>query len=259
VQRVNGTNGTDGTDASSMLVLVTRVGPGGDCPTGGVRVDGGRDADQDGVLDAGEVTTTATVCDGENGADGSDGVSTLSTSSIEPAGEACPSGGVRFDQGSDEDGDGVLDAGEVASSSYVCESDVTSVMSVETNEFIDYGHVPVLAQSASIAVPSAGRVVAIGVASLSWSNGVVGDNESAWAHLSLCHLEAISGACRGQTSVTFPLDVTVNYSPEYVLTSLATFDVVAGTHIFQLWAGMGEEDDAGTAGRRNLLLFFLPD
>ncbi len=44
-----------------------------DCPAGGVRVDSGSDVDGDGALSAGEVTSSAFVCNGADGAPGADG------------------------------------------------------------------------------------------------------------------------------------------------------------------------------------------
>jgi hypothetical protein len=42
------------------------------------------------------------------------------------------------------------------------------------------------------------------------------------------------------------------------MTTVGTIDVEPGTHIFLLFAYMGEEDDTGFAGRRSLALFFIP-
>ncbi|MEW6167269.1 MAG: esterase-like activity of phytase family protein [Pseudomonadota bacterium] len=66
-------------------------------------------------------------CDGDdgapgaNGASGTDGTDSLIRQTELASGNAhCPGGGVRVDSGPDSDGDGVLDDGEITSTSYVC-------------------------------------------------------------------------------------------------------------------------------------------
>jgi hypothetical protein len=61
--------------------------------------------------------------DGNNGADGADGAagrSALMTVTAEPAGANCANGGSKVSAGQDGNGDGVLDASEVASTQYAC-------------------------------------------------------------------------------------------------------------------------------------------
>jgi len=60
------------------------------------------------------------VAAGCAGEDGADGVSSLTDVADEPAGANCAVGGVRIDSGVDADGDGTLDAGEIAVTRYVC-------------------------------------------------------------------------------------------------------------------------------------------
>ncbi len=58
--------------------------------------------------------------DGQNGSDGSDGAATLiATTEIDPGAE-CTFGGIRIDSGVDDNGDGVLDAGEIDATNFVC-------------------------------------------------------------------------------------------------------------------------------------------
>ncbi|MEN9785911.1 MAG: hypothetical protein RLZZ299_1175 [Pseudomonadota bacterium] len=116
--------------APTPLVATIREPDGANCAHGGTRIDVGLDADADGVLDAGEVTSTAYACDaavdGDSGGSsggtsgGNDGASALVRTQAEPAGANCAEGGVRLDVGMDRDGDGMLDADEVTSTSYVC-------------------------------------------------------------------------------------------------------------------------------------------
>lgn len=110
-----------GSDGVSSLVSVTPEAPGANCVNGGQRVASGRDVDGNGTLDAGEVTSTAFVCDGSNGQNGMNGVNGgLVRVSAEPNGANCPNGGSRIESGLDTSNDGVLDAGEVTATSYVC-------------------------------------------------------------------------------------------------------------------------------------------
>ncbi len=58
---------------------------------------------------------------GDAGADGAAGADSLVTqTTIAPGNASCPNGGVQIDSGTDTDGDGILDAGEITSTSYVC-------------------------------------------------------------------------------------------------------------------------------------------
>ena len=63
---------------------------------------------------------------GANGADGMNGATTLVSTSTEPAGANCAAGGVRIDVGIDDNDDGVLDAGEIDHTSYVCSGEATA-------------------------------------------------------------------------------------------------------------------------------------
>ncbi|MCH8844906.1 MAG: hypothetical protein IID61_18260, partial [SAR324 cluster bacterium] len=87
------------------------------CPTGGSAFDVGIDANGNGVLDEDEVTETVYVCNGE------DGQVSLIFISGEPAGDNCAYGGERVDAGLDDNGDGVLDADEIDTTTYVCDGD----------------------------------------------------------------------------------------------------------------------------------------
>lgn len=119
-------------------ILVSAEAPGTRCRTGGFRIDAGLDADADGALSPAEATSTSHVCngtkgtngtdgtdgadgtDGTDGANGSDGTGMLLTIVTEPAGAHCTYGGSAVQAGVDDNANGVLDAGEVDSTSYVC-------------------------------------------------------------------------------------------------------------------------------------------
>ncbi len=112
-------HGAPGEDGKSALLVVTAL-PAGDaaCPNGGQRVEGGVDADGDGQLAAAEVTQSAVVC---HGAEGADGVPAAVATTALAAGEGgCAQGGWRVDVGLDLDGDGALDADEITASAALC-------------------------------------------------------------------------------------------------------------------------------------------
>lgn len=60
----NGTNGINGVDGAAGAVAISQVFQGdANCPYGGKKVEGGIDANGNGVLDPAEVTTTEYICD----------------------------------------------------------------------------------------------------------------------------------------------------------------------------------------------------
>jgi len=62
----NGTNGKDGANGKTALTKTTKEPAGANCTYGGTKFETGIDANNNGILDASEVTTTQTkyVCDG---------------------------------------------------------------------------------------------------------------------------------------------------------------------------------------------------
>ena len=113
-------HGADGSDGLSSLSMVSAEPAGSNCAQGGHKVDSGMDSDGNGTLDTGEVQQSHYVCHGTNGTDGSNGLSTLSIVSAEPAGTQCSQGGQRLDIGIDDNDDGILQAGEIDQTGYVC-------------------------------------------------------------------------------------------------------------------------------------------
>ena len=95
------------------------------CPGGGVTITTGVDSNDNGMLDASEVTATQNLCNGTNGNPGSDG-SLVITSPVLAGDANCPNGGTEIQTGVDNGagggtaGDGILQAGEVTSTQYVC-------------------------------------------------------------------------------------------------------------------------------------------
>lgn len=128
----DGATGADGDDGFNSLVKTTVEAPGGNCATGGIKVESGLDDDRDNVLDAGEVDDTEYVCNGATGATGSagaagdDGHNALVTTTTEAPGANCATGGQRVDSGTDDGqgagnpDDGVLHVDEIDDTGYAC-------------------------------------------------------------------------------------------------------------------------------------------
>ncbi|MDA8154872.1 MAG: hypothetical protein M0Z52_00240, partial [Actinomycetota bacterium] len=118
-----GTNGTNGTNGQTSLVSITAEPAGANCTYGGSKISSGLDANGDGILQASEVTGTSYICNGSNGTNGTNGTNgynTLLDTTAEPAGANCAYGGLKVTSGQDTNRDGILQASEVTSTSYVC-------------------------------------------------------------------------------------------------------------------------------------------
>jgi len=125
----SGSPGPAGMPGRNALVLTTAEAAGTNCATGGTKVETGQDANDNGTLDAGEITSTRYVCNGAAGANGSagspgtagaNGISALVRTTAEAAGANCATGGTKVETGPDNNNNGTLDAGEITSTRYVC-------------------------------------------------------------------------------------------------------------------------------------------
>ena len=112
-------NGERGDIGHASLFDTSDVPAGDDCLTGGVRISTGIDMDDDGELDADEITASEIVCDGEMGPSAPMPRVTVTD---EPAGENCELGGQRIDAGVDLNGNGTLDDIEIDTTDYVCDA-----------------------------------------------------------------------------------------------------------------------------------------
>jgi hypothetical protein len=122
----NGANGTDGA-AIHSLVATSPEPAGSHCAVGGTRVSAGMDTNNNGVLDAAEISTISHVCNGNNGATGPSGPTgaDATNSLIRMVPQAlgstqCPTGGHQVMHGLDTNRNGTLDDSEVTATSYVC-------------------------------------------------------------------------------------------------------------------------------------------
>jgi hypothetical protein len=110
--------------APAALVDVQTEAAGSNCASGGSRIASGIDANRNGTLDAVEIASTQYVCNGSSGATGTagtTGTAGLATLvAVTDAGAHCASGGKAISVGVDANTNGALDAGEIASTDYVC-------------------------------------------------------------------------------------------------------------------------------------------
>jgi len=95
------------------------------CPNGGIEIDMGVDTNKNGLLDAGEISSTETVCNGNDGAVGADGTDGANGTSAAvrltaSTDASCPFGGTNIDVGIDTNANGTLDDAEVLDSSLIC-------------------------------------------------------------------------------------------------------------------------------------------
>ena len=125
----DGTNGTDGDNALNALVNSTLEPAGLNCVNGGIRIDVGVDNDANGVLETTEIDQTQYVCDG-----GSSSSTMLTTITSPPESMNCDAGGQVISHGLDNGeasgiaANGVLESGEIDSSTTVCSKYVTEMI-----------------------------------------------------------------------------------------------------------------------------------
>ena len=139
IQGVAGSTGAAGAAGKNTLVKTTTETAGANCTTGGVKIEYGLDANNNGTLDVSEINASLTkyVCNGAvgatgatgaqgvvgaNGTNGTNGLNALIITTTEPAGANCTNGGTKIETGLDANANSVLDAGEVNASQtqYLC-------------------------------------------------------------------------------------------------------------------------------------------
>ncbi|MBU1244238.1 hypothetical protein KKD52_00145 [Myxococcota bacterium] len=115
VQEVTNTDYVcNGEPGKTPLVEVHTEDLGINCPAGGISVSAGFDSNGDDMLQPGEVTSMAYVCNAVAGQ------TSLIRLIEEPAGANCVRGGTKVQSGIDSNGSGVLDDPEVQYTQYVC-------------------------------------------------------------------------------------------------------------------------------------------
>ncbi|MDF3065023.1 MAG: Phage tail fiber protein [Polyangiaceae bacterium] len=106
-----------GTSGVGSVVVSTAEPAGANCPSGGQRLDHGRDANGNGALEPSEVAGSTYACSGANGANGT---SSLVNVDVEAPGNNCAAGGSKITHGIDDDGSGALEPAEVDGTRYAC-------------------------------------------------------------------------------------------------------------------------------------------
>jgi len=123
----------EGSAGSNALTSTSNEPSGANCPNGGIKVDVGLDSNDNGTLDASEVTGTSYVCNGN-------GTNSLVRTVAEAPGSNCPFGGTRIESGLDKNNNGVLDDAEVVASAtaYVCDFGPGGAISPSTGINVTY-------------------------------------------------------------------------------------------------------------------------
>ena len=141
-QGIQGLTGAAGASGKNTLAKTTTEAAGANCTTGGVKIEYGLDANNNGTLDLSEINATLTryVCNGAVGAQGIQGLTgsqgiqgiagaagasgknTLAKTTTETAGANCTTGGVKIEYGLDANSNGTLDVSEINATltKYVC-------------------------------------------------------------------------------------------------------------------------------------------
>jgi hypothetical protein len=107
----------NGESGKAALIDVRDEAEGDGCPSGGIRVLSGLDADSDEILDDEEVVRNELLC---HGSAGTNGVTTIVQLQEVEAGEQCSAGGVNIIIGIDMDGDDALSEPEIRQEGVVC-------------------------------------------------------------------------------------------------------------------------------------------
>lgn len=179
--------GSNGTSTVKTLISVNTEAQGANCANGGARIDAGPDGDDNGMLAAGEVSSTQYACHDVLGA-----TSSLVQMRSEPSGANCTAGGKAISVGADSNANGVLEASEVGSTRYVCNSTDGSNVVNELNTL------------ASIVSEAAGANCVYG-----GSKVEKGPDSNANGVLDAGEVSATNYICNSPPAATFPwVDVT---------------------------------------------------
>ena len=118
------------TSPTPWVVETETFEPLAPCNEGGIRLVTGLDKNFNGVLDAGESTSSTVLCHGLQGLSGPQGqpgqngaspaVSLLNSTAVPMGNASCPSGGTAISSGLDINADGHLNADEISSNHVVC-------------------------------------------------------------------------------------------------------------------------------------------
>ena len=122
-----GCGGSDSSPNLAIAIAVLNSAPITACPSGGITIQSGVDANGDQVLNALEASNEQFICNGVNGAIGAVSLSPLISVNPEPIGVNCTSGGSQVNVGLDINRNSILDTTEITSVSYVCHGNSSAV------------------------------------------------------------------------------------------------------------------------------------
>jgi hypothetical protein len=203
---------SDSSDSPASLVAAMAEPPGANCAAGGEAIESGIDRNDNGVLDASEVTATSYVCAGVPGS------STLVAVVVEPPGAHCANGGQAIETGFDANGNGVLDPSEVSQTTYVCGATHPTIIdgSFTVNNSVDAAQlVGVTTITGNLTIDAVG-LTAIDLSSLQTVSGVVTYTGFSGTVLAMPALTSTGGIVVQGTSTTAPLEMPVLATTGYI-------------------------------------------
>jgi len=106
----------NGVNGYTSLIKTSAEPAGGNCSSGGFKIETGLDKNNNNLLDTNEVSNASYICNGSN----SNEPATLIRVSEEKAGTNCSNGGYKVETGPDTNKNGTLDEGEVTKTTYIC-------------------------------------------------------------------------------------------------------------------------------------------
>ncbi|WP_346237933.1 DUF7151 family protein [Niabella insulamsoli] len=115
-------SGGEGSSGFNSVVSVVNEPNGGNCATGGKKINFGLDQNRNNLLDNNEISSSTYVCNGAagTGGGGTNGYNSLVSVVAEPIGVNCAGGGNRINYGLDVNRNNVLDAGEITNTTFMC-------------------------------------------------------------------------------------------------------------------------------------------
>lgn len=192
-------------DSPASLVATVAEPPGANCAAGGEAIESGIDRNDNGVLDASEVTATSYVCAGVPGS------STLVAVVVEPPGAHCANGGQAIETGFDANGNGVLDPSEVSQTTYVCGATHPTIIdgSFTVNNSVDAAQlVGVTTITGNLTIDAVG-LTALDLSSLHTVSGTVTYIGFSGTALAMPALTSTAGILVNGVSTTAPLEMPV--------------------------------------------------
>jgi hypothetical protein len=196
---------SESSDPPASVVATVAEPPGVNCAGGGVAIESGLDRNDNGVLDASEVTTTSYVCAGVPGS------STLVGVVAEPPGVHCANGGEAIETGFDVNGNGVLDPSEVSQTTYVCGATNPAIIdgSFTVNNSVDAAQlVGVTTITGNLTIDAAG-LTALDLSALQTVTGTVTYIGFSGTTLAMPALTSTAGILVNGTITTAPLELPV--------------------------------------------------